>query len=143
MIGASLYERAILIDTSAAIALRNRRDRHHATAVRFFEASKGDFVWVVLNASKHETYTRMRYDISHAAAVDVFQFLSGNQNIMTVQFEERDEADAFDMLQRYADQCLSFHDALCAATMKRFGIYRAFSFDADFYVFGFEILPGI
>jgi predicted nucleic acid-binding protein len=45
-------------------------------------------------------------------------------------------------LEKYSDQKISFHDALCAAVMLRIGAYRAFAFDKHFWIMGFEMLPG-
>jgi predicted nucleic acid-binding protein len=37
----------------------------------------------------------------------------------------------------------SYHDAVCSAMMLRSGIYKIFTFDRDFQILGFQILPGI
>lgn len=61
---------------------------------------------------------------------------------MLLRFEASDESEALRILDRYVEHSLSFHDALCAATMKRVGIYRIFTFDSDFTILGFETLGG-
>ncbi len=61
----------------------------------------------------------------------------------TIDFTGSDEETAVALAQKYTDKSLSFHDSLCAAVMKRLGMFRVFSFDADFWTFGFELTPGI
>jgi predicted nucleic acid-binding protein len=52
---------------------------------------------------------------------------------------DRFHKDATILFDSAAD---SFHDALCAVTMHRAGIYKVFSFDSDFWTLGFEVMPG-
>ncbi len=131
---------AILVDTSAAIALDNNNDRFHATAKDFFQNTT-DKLWVVLNATEHETYTRVRYDMGFRRAINLYDFLKGDA-LYQLFFRSSDEDEARLVLERYQEHTLSFHDALCATVMKRFGIYRVFTFDSHFYTFGFEVFPG-
>jgi len=136
----SLFSNAILIDTSAVIALSNPEDRYYNDAKCFFESSE-DILWVVLNCTKHETYTRARYDFDYSRAIFLYDMLSCN-TFHQIFFNSEDEKEARSLLERYSDHDLSFHDALCVSVMKKFGIYRAFSFDRHFYIFGFEVFPG-
>ncbi|HDO25522.1 MAG TPA: PIN domain-containing protein [Nitrospirae bacterium] len=131
---------AILVDTSAAIALHSNRDRFHVTANDFFQNTTGK-LWVVLNVTKHETYTRARYDMGFRRAINLYDFLTGDP-LYQLFFRPSDEDEARLLLERYQEHTLSFHDALCATVMKRFGIYRVFTFDSHFYTFGFEVFPG-
>jgi predicted nucleic acid-binding protein len=89
----------------------------------------------------HETYTRARYLLGFDAALQAHDLLRGKE-IVPVLFTEYDEAQARLTLEKYREHKLSFHDALLACVMKRVGVYKVFSFDRDFYILGFEILPG-
>jgi predicted nucleic acid-binding protein len=131
---------AILIDTSAIIALHNTEDQFHSSAKKFFEEKSNDILWVVINSTKHESYTRFRYDFSFDKAISVYDFLSDDL-ICQIRFTENDEAETLKLLKKYKSEKLSFHDALCASIMMRIGIYRVFTFDSDFLYFGFDILP--
>jgi uncharacterized protein len=135
------FDETILIDSSAALALLNPRDQFHQHAQTFFDLSP-DIVWVVLNYTKHESYTRIRYDNDFNSAIRLFDYLS-SEPIQQISFTKSDEEEALNLLKRYSDHKLSFHDALCAAVMKKYGIYKAFTFDKHFYYFGFEVYPGI
>ena len=90
----------------------------------------------------HEGFTRGRYGHGLDRGLAHFDFLRSSQ-LDCICFTESDEVAAYSMLVQYADQRLSFHDALCGAVMLRQGIYKVFAFDKDFFTFGFELLPGI
>ena len=64
------------------------------------------------------------------------------RDVKVLPFDQDDEDAALRSLRKYADKELSFHDALCAAVMKRNGIFKIVSFDSDFFAFGFEVIPG-
>ena len=46
------------------------------------------------------------------------------------------------MLTKYGEHKISHHDALCAAVMLRTRIYQIFTFDRDFQILGFQVIPG-
>ena len=136
-----LFSEAILIDTSAALAIVNPKDQFFNDATYFYENTKG-ILWVVINSTTHEAYTRARYNLNSDSAISVYSFLK-DESFYQIAFTIEDEKKAFNLLKKYSDHVLSFHDALCAVIMNRYGIYRAFSFDHHFYLFGYEIFPGI
>ena len=135
-----LYEGIALIDSSAAIALFDETDQYHAEATAFFEA-ENSIEWVVLNVTSHETFTRYRYSKGLVGALRSYDFMRSG-DIHQLGFDRQDEADARGILGRYSDQTLSFHDALCAAVMRRVGIFKVFTFDRDFWILGFQVIPG-
>jgi len=131
---------ALLIDTSAAIAFKDPSDQFHSEALRFFKSTE-NVLWVILNVTAHETYTRARYNLGFKDAINLYDFLRGG-SLYQLDFVPDDEHEARRLLNKYSNHQLSFHDVLCAAVMKRVGIYKAFSFDRHFYYFGFQIFPG-
>lgn len=136
------YEHQVMIDTSAVIALLDHGDRFHGEAERFF-GSENSLVWFAVNTTSHETFTRIRYNNKGLnSALEHYDFLRSN-GINTLEFIQEDESLARELLVKYKDQRLSFHDVLCAAVMLRVGIFRVFTFDKEFWMFGFEIVPGI
>jgi predicted nucleic acid-binding protein len=138
----SAYENAAIIDTSAVLALHDPYDQFHEPAVRLFAHVPRYLFWVVLDITTHETYTRARYAHTFSAAMEQYNFLHQN-GFRLVRYLPDDEAYAEQLLVKYADHQLSFHDVLCAAVMGRLGIYKIFSFDSDFSVLGFEVMPGV
>ncbi len=137
----TFYSQAIFIDSSAAFEIEDPRGKFHEDACRFLESCTDDFVWLSLNATTHEAYTRIRYDLGYDKAIRRYDWLRG-KDISCLSFTEEDEQKARKQLIRFSDQKLSFHDALLAVVMQRLGAYRVFSFDHDFFIFGFEVLPG-
>lgn len=136
-----LYENIALVDTSAILEMHRENSRFRDEAKRFFEASS-DLTWCVLNVTSHETFTRQRYDIGLEQGLNTFRFMRAAP-FRQLSFGKADEDRALELLEKYRDQTLSFHDALCAAVMLRIGIYKIFSFDSDFWCFGFYVIPGI
>lgn len=135
------YEQFALIDTSAVIALHDPDDQFHADALRFFGAEP-DLDWGALNATTHECYTHVRYRGAFQRAMEHYEFMR-KDTFRILEFLPEDERKAEDILRRYSEHPISFHDALCAAVMLRLGIYKIFSFDRHFRILGFEVMPGL
>lgn len=135
-----VYDRMVAVDSSAVIALHNPQDQFHDMARQFFENSNR-YVWLVLNVTTHEVFTRVRYDDGLPEALSRYDFIR-REPFRLLKFGPDDEMSARHLLEKYGDQKISFHDALCAAVMIREGIFKIFSFDRDFWLFGFEVLPG-
>lgn len=140
VLGGVVYDQIALIDTSAAVALINNKDGRHEEATLFMEIETGVRLAAV-DVTAHETFTRLRYDTSVDGGLKGFDLLRSG-NIQTVSFEPQDEIAARELVLKYHEHRISFHDALSAAVMLRLGIYKIFTFDRDFLVLGFEILPG-
>jgi predicted nucleic acid-binding protein len=137
----TVYENMVLMDTSAVIALHDPFEQFHDAAVEFFGTDQV-FLWLAVNTTSHETFTRARYTRGLTEGLRYFDFLRSGK-IKCLSFDSEDEKNARQLLAKYKDQKLSFHDALCASVMKREGIFRVFTFDKHFWLFGFEILPGV
>jgi predicted nucleic acid-binding protein len=101
----------------------------------------GQLAWYAVNATSHESYTRLRYSVSHSKAIAAYEWLHATP-VQTLPFGPDDEAAAVGMLRKYHDHSLSFHDALCAAVMLRIGVFKVFTFDSDFSTMGFAVVPG-
>lgn len=135
--GGTLRDDLALIDTSAVVALLDKRDSQHQRAQIFFETCSLD--WAAVNVTAHETFTRLRYDSDVALGLNGFDFL--RNDLTVIDFDVRDEIRARAMLTKYSDHRISHHDALCAAVMLRSRIYKIFTFDRDFHVLGFQVVP--
>lgn len=135
----SIYEQCALVDTSAVVALYDPQDQFHAVAQAFLK--NPDLKLFALNVTAHEAFTRGRYGHGLDRGLEHFDFLRSSV-LSQIRFTEDDEKEAYKMLTKYTDQRLSFHDAHCGATMLRAGIYKIFTFDKDFFTFGFELVPG-
>lgn len=131
------------MDTSAVIALQDPKDRHHDFARKFYTSIPGSVRWYSVNVTAHEAYTRVRYDNQSAEhAIESYDFLR-TKTVNLLPFGPEDELKTRELLLRYDDQKLSFHDVLCASVMLRVGILKIFTFDKDFHILGFQVVPGI
>lgn len=135
-----LYEGAALVESAAVVSIFDEKDALHKLARAFFHEDR-ETVWYAVDTTSHESFTRIRYDISHSSALAAYDFLR-MQSIQTLKFEPEDELCALGILKKYDDQKLSFQDALCAAVMRRVKLYKVFTFDSDFSIMGFEVIPG-
>ena len=140
----ALYTDAVLIDTSACVAAFDEEDALHsqATATLGQLAAEAQVLLCAVNVTAHESFTRIRYNARLDAGIDGYSWMRSG-GLQTIQFADADEVEALSLIRKYSSVKLSFHDALCAAVMLRLGIYRIFSFDADFWTFGFELIPGV
>jgi predicted nucleic acid-binding protein len=138
----NVYRNAVLIDTSAAVAVVDESDAFHDLARTSLEIIKATDVLFAVDVTAHESFTRLRYNRDLSRARAGYAFLR-EASVQLLRFEAADESRALSLTQKYQDKALSFHDALCAAVMLNHGLYRIFSFDADFWSFGFEITPGL
>lgn len=86
-----LYERTVLIDTSAVIALFDDDEPMHQEAQRVF--ARTDLSWVSMDVTAHEVYTRVRYDRDCPCALQRYAFLR-SEPIKVVRFTEEDESAA-------------------------------------------------
>jgi predicted nucleic acid-binding protein len=75
------------------------------------------------------------------AAFHGYEFLA-SPTVERLWFDSADEDAAVALLRKYSEHALSFQDALCAVLMLKRGVLKAFTFDADFWTLGFEVVPG-
>lgn len=131
----------IFVDTSFWVALRNRRDDHHDTALRLLRA-KAATPLLSTNHVRGETWTFLRRRAGHASAA---RFLDDIEEAARLHVEHVDagtEQDALRWLRRHDEREYSFVDATSFAVMRRLGISGAFAFDGDFAAAGFvELRP--
>jgi predicted nucleic acid-binding protein len=85
----NVLSEAILVDTSAVIALHDPNDQYHAEANNFFSITPS-VVRVALNATIHEAYTRGRYDFGFYKAIQMYDFLTGDL-LYNITFQPEDE----------------------------------------------------
>lgn len=136
------YANAVMIDTSAVVALLDPADQFHQHAADCLAGLQAENLMCAVDVTAHEVFTTLRYNVDLDAGVDGFGQLR-EAGVRTLDFTPDDEQEALALARKYTDKALSFHDVLCAAVMLRYGMFRVFSFDADFWTFGFELVPGI
>ena len=133
----------LFIDTSAWVALNEKKDAHHEKARSFIEMNnKGELKFGPLHTSDlvlQETYTFFLYNYHYEAAVDVVGKIL-ESNVIVHPFASSNSHEIWDnTLERKTK--LSFVDWSIVAYMKRYGIKHIFTFDGEFSKLGYERVP--
>ena len=133
-------ETQIFVDTSAFIALFNKKDQYYHSATTYFKSIQPEHIQLhTSNYIIDETITRIRIMDSHKAAFEFGKHLFASKIFQKHYVNEELEQEAFELFKKYADKKLSFTDCTSFALMKWLGIKQAFTFDDDFIKVGFEI----
>jgi predicted nucleic acid-binding protein len=136
---------AILVDTSAWIALIHERDQYHTRAVAVRGMMDRETHLVITWAILSETYTFLRYRAGfpvaqrwlHTAGISVLQ------GTMEVVYPSMDlEPVIQSVLARFAEHDLSYTDALSLGLLQRRpDIDAVFAFDRHMRLSGLQVLP--
>ncbi|HOV79177.1 MAG TPA: PIN domain-containing protein [Bacillota bacterium] len=123
----------VLVDSSAVLALLNRCDHWHRTAVEILQqlVNRGA-VFIMTNFLLAEAHalilTRLGREIARQ------WLLTFDWNLIAVA--PGDERHAIEIIRRYEDKDFSLTDATSFAVMQRHGIELAFTFDRHFKQYG-------
>lgn len=137
----SIFERAVLIDTSALYALADQKDNRHEQATECLH-SIAQFhlpVWVT-NFTIAEAHRLILHNLGTRIGLSFLEDIYAG-GVAIERVLETDEQQARNYLKRFADQSISYTDAISFATMKRLGIGKAFTFDWHFRLLGFVTIP--
>jgi uncharacterized protein len=134
---------AVFVDTSAFVALVDRRDRNHHPAKELL-ASLGSRRLPLVTSTDvaDEVITLARMKLGHDPAVQVGHAILESRWCKLLEVEADVRAQAWNLFVRYADQTFSFTDCTSFALMHRLELDQAFTFDRrDFGAAGFTALP--
>ena len=131
----------ILLDTSALIALSDRKDKNHEKAVNFFREAVKRTRFVLPKHVLIEYIDGVTKRVGKDKAIEELENIL-NSNLVMIEFERRkDWEKAFEYFKRYDDKEIDLTDCLSFAIMERLKIGEVFTFDKDFKIHGFIILP--
>ena len=127
----------IFVDTSAFLAIENRRDAHHAEALRFRDTClKTGGILITSDYVLDESYTIIRLRAGHNIAVQFGEDLRASKLLrieyVTPEIIER----AWRIFKTFADHDFSFTDCTSFILMEHLGINTAFTFDTHFREYG-------
>ncbi|MCL6639367.1 MAG: PIN domain-containing protein [Firmicutes bacterium] len=127
----------VLVDSSALLALLNRRDHWHQTAVEILrQLVDQGAVFIMTNFLLAEAHAlilaRLGRDIARQ------WLLTFDWNLIAVA--PGDEKYAIEIIKRYEDKDFSLTDATSFAVMQRHGIELAFTFDRHFKQYGLAVI---
>lgn len=131
----------IFVDTSAWVAVTNRRDQYHAEAGNFYQGIFKDHELLTTNLVAAETYILLRLDCGLEVALGWWERIASSLKVKIIYVDPDLTEEAITILRRYDDQTFSLTDAISFALMKKMKITAAFAFDVHFTTAGFIQLP--
>ena len=130
----------LLADTSALLALFNRRDEFHKAANAFVRA-EGRTHFVLTELILGETVTRLRVRSDAARAADIGAALLNSRRYDVVFVDAALFESGLSNLRKFSDKRLSLVDAVSFAVIRTLALDGAFTFDRDFRDCGFKTFP--
>lgn len=130
----------IFVDTGAFVGRFLANDQYHEAALRLWDkVERTNETCVTSGPVLVETITLLARRSSAVFAVEKARLIYGSPRFTILRPSPGEEADALAVLLKYADQRVSFTDALSFVLMQRDSLRQAFSFDAHFPLAGFEL----
>jgi predicted nucleic acid-binding protein len=133
----------LFVDSGAWIALRSRRDQHHADADRLFrEALSRRIRLLTTSLVLAETHRLTLFRAGSRAALRALERIDASPSV-TVRFPTaEDHAAAIRWLGRMAPRPLTYTDAVSFAVMEADACAYVLGFDQDFAAAGFRLWRG-
>lgn len=132
----------IFVDTSAWVAVTNRRDQYHETAGAFYKGIFKEYhEFLTTNLVVAETYILLRLDCGPKVALGWWERIASSLKVKIIYTDPELTGEAIIILRKYDDQPFSLTDAVSFALMKKMKITDAFAFDVHFTTAGFVQLP--
>lgn len=136
----------LFVDTGAFIALASSADRLHREAVEFYRSMPPGVSRLTTAAVVGETYTFLRYRAGRVPALrwlDHIEDAIGTHHLRLVYPDEALDRATRKVLRRYADQELSYADALTLVVLEQESIDFVFGFDHHLALTGRVLVPGV
>jgi predicted nucleic acid-binding protein len=132
----------IFIDTGAFLARYVQRDQHHAKATAFWaELAESQAPCCTSNLVMSEALTLLARRTDYRFAGETARQLYASDVLQILRPNLNDEVAAIFLLEKYADQRVSFCDCVSFVLMRRHSIQEAFTFDGDFAIAEFNTRP--
>jgi hypothetical protein len=130
----------IFVDTGAFLARHLVRDEHHHDAARGWRGIREERP-LTSNLVLAEAFTLLARWAGGAFAAQRAAAILRSERMEILRPGLADELEAVPLLEKYADQKVSFTDCVSFVLMRKLGIDRAFSFDRHFLAAGFRLWP--
>jgi predicted nucleic acid-binding protein len=133
---------SILCDSSAWLAIYDRRDKYHEVASRAFRSlTDSKVIFFVTDLIWIETVTLLLYRAGHAKAVLCGDWLRRSSRGRFVRVEAVQWDEAWEMFKRHDDQDYSLADCASSIVMREHKLIDIFTFDHHFTQMGFRLWP--
>lgn len=131
----------IFVDSNGWIAIANKRDQLHKSAVKLNKnLLKLDTIYVTTNFVLDETYTGLLSRVGHFAAVDFGERIRNSRLLEVVHISENIEDEAWKLFKKYKDKSFSFTDCTSFVVMQQMNLEESFTSDHHFEQMGLSIL---
>lgn len=135
----------IFVDTSAWISYLGSDQPKHLNIKSLIKQSFKDSVVICTsNDVIDETTTRFIYDTNIKITQEFINLIKTSSRInslVQLWVDEQVQAEAFEIVEKFAEHKLSLTDATSIVLMKRFNIETVISLDSDFKKVGIKTLP--
>ncbi|HKJ82176.1 MAG TPA: type II toxin-antitoxin system VapC family toxin [Ignavibacteriaceae bacterium] len=136
----------IFIDTSAWVALEDKKDIHHDAALKFnIKIAAARNRLITTNYVLDETYTLLLLDIGYVNTIrfkDKLDDLINRNLIVVFHISSEIEKIAWNTFEQFnKDKYWSFTDCTSKVVMENYSIKESFSFDKHFEQMGFIRKP--
>jgi predicted nucleic acid-binding protein len=129
----------IFIDTGAFLGRYLPDDQHHAAALAGWEdLAERRLACCTSNLVLSETITLLARRADYGFAAEKARLIQASTVLRMLRPTREDELAAVDWLEKFADQKVSYTDAVSFALMRRYRLTRAFTFDRHFELAGFK-----
>lgn len=129
-----IFAGAIVVDTSAYYALKDKDDALHAKAVRFVETNTCPMA--TTNLIVIETLNLVNQRLGRRHAVEIGKSMFNPRIINVIKITDEDISEAWRIFQKYDDKGFSFTDCTTFAVMERLKLSSVFAFDEHFRQYG-------
>ena len=134
------------VDTSAWVAVKDRREKHHAAAVAYLGDLAGrQEQLVTTDFILDETYTLLLYDVGYEVTVQFkreIDLLFAKQTLDIIHVGPAIQAEAWTVFERFnRDKAWSFTDCTSYVVKRTHRLTECFGFDEDSAQMGFVVCP--
>ena len=130
--------RRVFVDTSALVALFDKKDSNHLQAKAVLGKIKTDRTrMLITDYIFDECITTVLSAVGHRAAVAVGEFILSSKIVEIAWLDESVKFKAWDFFKRHSDKLFSFTDCTSFVVMKELRVGKYFSFDNHFKQAGF------
>ncbi|MDI6786680.1 MAG: PIN domain-containing protein [bacterium] len=131
----------VFIDTSAWVAINSKDDQYHNEDCLINQKLIIEgYRYITTNFVLDETYTFMRYEVSHKKAVEFGHEvvkLEKSRKVEVVPVSKEIEKSAWEIFEWYDDKDFSFTDCTSFMIMEQLGVTEVFTFDHHFEQYKF------
>lgn len=129
----------LFVDSGAWIALRSRRDQHHAEADRAFRAAvERSIPLVTTNLVIAEVHRLTLFRVGVDAAMRALDRVDASPSVTMHHAGSEDHRAARRWFEHLAPKPITYTDAVSFAVMQRTACSHVLGFDDDFVAAGFE-----